>query len=128
MRLLLDTHLLLWSMGVTRRLSRTTRNLLLDPANTVLFSAASVWEIAIKSGLRRRDFKVELPGFVRALERAGFSELPISTVHAMRVAQLPDIHKDPFDRLLVAQALVEPAVLLTIDAQLRGYGPQVRVL
>ncbi|MGH8700885.1 MAG: type II toxin-antitoxin system VapC family toxin [Burkholderiales bacterium] len=128
MRLLLDTHLLLWSMGVTRRLSRTARDLLLDPANTVLFSAASVWEIAIKSSLRRRDFKVELPGFVRALKRAGFSELPVRTVHAMRVAQLPDLHKDPFDRLLVAQALVEPAVLLTIDAQLRDYGPQVRVL
>jgi PIN domain nuclease of toxin-antitoxin system len=128
MQLLLDTHLLLWSMAASRRLPRVAKELLLDPANSVSYSAASIWEIAIKSALRREDFKVDLPSLLRALGRANFTELPISAAHAMRVTVLPAIHKDPFDRLLVAQALVESSVLLTNDGQLGRYGPQVRVV
>lgn len=128
MRLLLDTHFLLWSMAASRRLSAEVREVLTDPENDVFYSAASIWEIAIKSALRRRDFRVDLPRLLRVLPRAGFAELPVSAAHAARVASLPALHKDPFDRLLVAQALVEPLVLFTNDAQLGSYGAQVRVI
>ncbi|MBI3042911.1 MAG: type II toxin-antitoxin system VapC family toxin [Betaproteobacteria bacterium] len=128
MRLLVDTHLLLWSVAASRKLPAVVRELLTEPANTVLYSAASVWEIAIKSGLRRSDFRVDLPRLLRAFSQAGFAELPVTAAHAARVGSLPDLHKDPFDRLLVAQALTEPAVLLTNDSQLDGYGTQVRVV
>ncbi|OGA01689.1 MAG: twitching motility protein PilT [Betaproteobacteria bacterium RIFCSPLOWO2_02_FULL_64_12] len=128
MRLLLDTHFLLWSMAASRRLSAEVREVLTDPENDVFYSAASIWEIAIKSALRRRDFRVDLPRLLRALPRAGFAELPVSAAHAARVASLPALHKDPFDRLLVAQALVEPLVLFTNDAQLGRYAAQVRVI
>jgi PIN domain nuclease of toxin-antitoxin system len=128
MQLLLDTHLLLWSVAASRKLPAEARELLMEPANTVLYSAASVWEIAIKAALRRRDFRVDLPRLLRAFAGAGFLELPVAAAHAARVASLPDLHKDPFDRLLMAQALIEPAVLLTNDAQLGRYGTQVRVV
>ena len=128
MRLLVDTHLLLWSMGASRRLPASARELLSDPVNAVLYSAASVWEIAIKSTLRRADFLIDLPPLLRALERAGFVELPVTASHAARVATLPELHKDPFDRMLVAQALTEPAILLTNDERLGAYGAPVRVL
>lgn len=128
MRLLVDTHLLLWSVAASRKLPAVVRELLTEPANTVLYSAASVWEIAIKSGLRRPDFRVDLPRLLRAFSQAGFAELPVTAAHAARVGSLPDLHKDPFDRLLVAQALTEPAVLLTNDARLGPYGTQVRVV
>ncbi|OGA30238.1 MAG: twitching motility protein PilT [Betaproteobacteria bacterium RIFCSPLOWO2_02_FULL_65_24] len=128
MQLLLDTHFLLWSMAASRRLPVDVREVLTDPENGVFYSAASIWEIAIKSALRRRDFRVDLPRLLRALPRAGFAELPVSAEHAARVASLPALHKDPFDRLLVAQALVEPLVLLTNDAQLGRYDAQVRVI
>ena len=128
MRLLLDTHFLLWSMAASRRLSAEVREVLTDPENDVFYSAASIWEIAIKSALRRRDFRVDLPRLLRALPRAGFAELPVSAAHAARVASLPALHKDPFDRLLVAQALVEPLVLFTNDAQLGRYAAQGRVI
>ena len=126
MRLLVDTHLLLWSMAASGKLPAAARELLKDPVNTVFYSAASVWEIAIKSALRRRNFHVDLPRFLRALSNTGFDELPVTAAHAARIASLSDLHKDPFDRLLVAQALAESAVLLTNDAQLKGYGAQVR--
>ena len=128
MQLLLDTHFLLWSMAASRRLPVDVREVLTDPENGVFYSAASIWEIAIKSALRRRDFRVDLPRLLRALPRAGFAELPVSAEHAARVASLPALHKDPFDRLLVAQALGEPLVLLTNDAQLGRYDAQVRVI
>ena len=128
MKLLLDTQILLSAAGATDQLSAAARQLLNDPLNELLFSAASFWEIAIKSALRRRDFRVDLPRLLRALPRAGFAELPVSAEHAARVASLPALHKDPFDRLLVAQALVEPLVLLTNDAQLGRYDAQVRVI
>lgn len=128
MRLLVDTHLLLWSVAASRKLPAAARDLLTDPANTVLYSAASVWEIAIKSALRRRNFRIDLPRLLRAFAQAGFEELAVTAAHAARVVSLPALHKDPFDRLLVAQALTEPAVLLTNDAQLGRYGTQIRVV
>lgn len=128
MQLLLDTHLLLWSMAASRRLPSEARELLTDTENAVFFSAASIWEIAIKSALGKRDFKVDLPGMLRALPRAGFSELPVSAAHAAAVAALPAHHKDPFDRLLVAQAMRGPLILLTNDSQLAAYGSPVRLV
>jgi PIN domain nuclease of toxin-antitoxin system len=128
MRLLLDTHVLLWAIGASHRLSPDARAWLEDPRNTVLFSAASIWEIAIKSSLGRRDFRVDLPRLVKAALDTGFLELPVSSTHAVRLEGLADLHKDPFDRLLIAQALVESALLLTNDASLSRYGPHVRVL
>ena len=128
MRILLDTHLLLWSVARSRRLPKQARALLLDAANEVFFSAASVWEVAIKSALRRRDFRVDPTVLVRALVRSGFSELPVSAAHAAGVARLPVIHGDPFDRLLVAQSVAEPMTLLTNDAMLARYGPLVQVV
>jgi PIN domain nuclease of toxin-antitoxin system len=127
MGLLLDTHLLLWSLAASRKLPTDLRDLLVDPRNTVFYSAASVWEIAIRSRLRRRDFRVNVAVLLRGASETGFVELPVSAAHAARTTTLPDLHKDPFDRLLVAQALVESAVLLTNDAQLAPYGSQVRV-
>jgi PIN domain nuclease of toxin-antitoxin system len=128
MRLLLDTHLLLWAVAASRKLPAAARNLLVAPDNDVFYSAASVWEIAINSGLGRDNFRVDLPRLLRAVSEIGFVELAITSAHAARVARLPDLHEDPFDRLLVAQALTEPAPLLTNDPQLAPYSPQVRVV
>ena len=115
-------------MASSRQLPRAARALILDAANEVFFSAASVWEIAIKSALRRRDFNADPAALVRALAQSGFSELPVTASHAARVAGLPAIHRDPFDRLLVAQSLAEPMTLLTNDTTLAGYGPFVHVV
>lgn len=128
MRLLLDTHLLLWAMAASRKLPRGARDQLLDPANEVYYSAASLWEIAIKSGLRRKDFRIDIDALVGALRESGFLELPVTAVHAVAVAKLPPIHKDPFDRLLVAQSMAEPMVLLTNDAALADYWDGVKVI
>src|SRR5918994_3027491 len=105
MRLLLDTHLLLWAAANSKRLSREARELLEDAGNDVYYSAASIWEIAIKSSLRRKDFRIELPQLLSALPEMGLIELPITAVHAAGVSSLPPIHRDPFDRLLIAQSL-----------------------
>jgi PIN domain nuclease of toxin-antitoxin system len=121
-RVLVDTHLLLWAVASSRRLPKEARSLILDAANEVFYSAASVWEIAIKSELRRRDFKANPAVLVRALAQSGFAELPVTAAHAARVAGLPAIHRDPFDRLLVAQALRLDAVLVTRDVSLASYG------
>lgn len=128
MQLLVDTHLLLWSVAASKKLPPTAREMLTDPANDVFYSAASVWEIAVKSGLGRDDFQVDMPSLLQAFVTAGFVELAITSTHAARVTSLPDLHKDPFDRLLVAQALSEPALLLTNDAQLGQYGAHVQVI
>lgn len=128
MRVLLDTHLLLWSVASSRRLPKEARSLILDAKNEVFYSAASVWEVAIKSALRRRDFKANPEMLVRALTQGGFSELPVTAAHTARVAGLPAIHRDPFDRLLVAQSLAEPMTLLTNDGALARYGPLVQVV
>lgn len=128
MRVLLDTHLLLWSVASSRRLPKEARALILDAANEVFYSAASVWEVAIKSALRRRDFKADPAVLVRALAQSGFSELPVTAAHAARVAGLPPLHRDPFDRMLVAQSLAEPMTLLTNDSVLLGYGPLIHLV
>ena len=128
MRVLLDTHLLLWAVASSERLSSEARSLLEDPGTDAFYSAASLWEIAIKATLRRKDFRVDLPLMHSALSVMGLTELPVTSEHAMRVTELPPVHRDPFDRMLVAQSLVEPMVLLTNDAILARYGPFVRVV
>ncbi len=128
MRLLVDTHLLLWAAARSRRLPKEARRLLEDPSNEVLFSAASLWEVVIKAALRKPDFTVDVAMLRPALAEMGFSELPVSGAHAERLASLPPIHKDPFDRMLVAQSLAEPLVLLTNDEVLAGYGEVVKVV
>ncbi len=128
MRLLVDTHLLLWAAADRRRLSREARILLEDPANEVLYSAASLWEIAIKAALRKSDFKVDLALLRPALLGIGFVELAVRGAHAERLMHLPPVHKDPFDRMLLAQALSEPLILLTNDTVLAGYGDFVKVV
>jgi PIN domain nuclease of toxin-antitoxin system len=129
-KLLLDTQLLLWAAGEPRRLSARTRKLLQDPNHELLFSAASLWEIAIKSSIRRDqgrdDFQVEPRLLRRGLLDNGYVELAVTSEHAVSVDVLPALHKDPFDRLLLAQAMVEGVTLLTADAQLARYGPPVR--
>lgn len=128
MRLLLDTHVMLWAAGEPDRLPPPARALLLDPGNALLFSAASLWEVAIKSGLGRADFRVD-PGLLRrGLIDNGYEELPIRAAHAVQVGALPAIHRDPFDRMLVAQALVEAVTLLTVDVVLGQYPGPIRLL
>jgi len=128
MRLLLDTHLLLWAMAASRKLPKAVKSQLLDPNNEVYYSAASLWEVAIKHDLRRKDFRIDPDSLLGALRASGFLELPVTAAHAVAVTRLPPIHKDPFDRLLVAQGMSEPMVLLTNDAVLAGYGAGVRVV
>ena len=126
MKLLLDTHLLLWAAGEPRRLSKQARTLIDDPDNELLFSAASLWEVAIKRGLGRRDFRVDARLLRRGLLDNGYSELPILSNHVVATESLPPIHKDPFDRVLVAQATVEGVTLLTIDSLVSQYpGPRL---
>ena len=126
MKLLLDTQLLLWAAGQPQRLSARAKRMLSDSRNELLFSAASLWEIAIKAGLGRDDFRVEPRVLRRALLDNGYVELPITSEHAVSVDTLPPLHKDPFDRLLIAQTLVEGITLLTADAELARYRGPVR--
>ena len=124
MKLLLDTHLLLWAAGEPKRRSKQARTLIDNPENELLFSAASLWEVAIKRGLGREDFKVDARLLRRGLLDNGYSELPIISDHVVATESLPPIHKDPFDRVLVAQATVEGVTLLTIDSLVAQYpGP-----
>lgn len=126
MKLLLDTHLLLWAAGEPSRVPVSAWTLLDDPQNELLFSAASLWEIAIKSGLGRPDFRVDPRLLRRGLLDNGYSELAISSEHAVAIKGLPPIHKDPFDRILVAQSIVEGIALLTTDPLLAQYAGSVR--
>ena len=121
MRLLLDTHLLLWAAGTPKRLSAAARRAIGSPDNSLFFSAASIWEITIKRGLGRADFVVDARLLRRGLLDNGYAELPITSEHALTIETLPQIHKDPFDRLLVAQAIVEGMILLTADASVAQY-------
>ncbi len=128
MKLLLDTQILLWAAGHPKRLSAAARKLLNDPRHELLFSAASMWEVAIKSTLGRDDFHVEPRLLRRGLLDNGYTELPITGQHAVNIDSLPDLHKRPFDRMLLAQALSEGITLVTSDAQLAEYpGPVLRV-
>ena len=126
MKLLLDTQILLWAAGQPERLSKTARKLLNDPQNELVFSAASLWEVAIKSSLGREDFRVEPRLLRRGLLDNGYVELPITSQHAVSIDGLPPLHKDPFDRLLLSQALSEGITLLTTDSALAGYPGPVR--
>jgi PIN domain nuclease of toxin-antitoxin system len=128
MKLLLDTHLLLWAAGEPRRLSKQARALIENPDNELLFSAASVWEVAIKRGLGREDFTVDARLLRRGLLDNGYSELPIISDHVVATESLPLIHKDPFDRILVAQATVEGITLLTIDSLVSQYPGPIRTV
>lgn len=126
MKLLLDTHLLLWAAGNPDRLSMEARAWIEAPENELLFSAASIWEVAIKLGLGREDFRVDVRLLRRGLLDNGYSELLVSSEHAVTLDGLPSIHKDPFDRLLVAQALIEGITLLTSDTVVAQYPGPVR--
>ena len=120
MRFLLDTRILLWAAGPYDKLSRKTRQLLDDPDNILVFSTASLWEIVIKRN-QRDDFAVDPRELRRALLDNGYEELGITSQHAFAVEDLPSLHKDPFDRMLVAQSRAEGIVLLTVDAQVLRY-------
>jgi PIN domain nuclease of toxin-antitoxin system len=124
--LLLDTHLFLWAASEPKKLSAKARTLLLDPGNQLFFSAASFWEINIKRGLERADFNVDARRLWRMLEASGYRELAVTTEHTIALNDLPQLHKDPFDRLLVAQAQVEGWLLLTADKIVAKYGESVR--
>ena len=126
MKLLLDTHLLLWAAGEPERLSPSAHGLIQDEDNELFFSAASLWEIAIKRGLGRSDFQADARLLRRGLLDNGYSELPIISDHVVAIESLPAIHKDPFDRILVAQATVEGVTLLTGDPQVAQYPGPVR--
>ncbi|MCC6532222.1 MAG: type II toxin-antitoxin system VapC family toxin [Burkholderiales bacterium] len=124
--LLLDTHLLLWAAGVPERLPAAARRLLEDPDQTLAFSAASLWEIVIKRSLKERSLQVDPRALRRGLLDGGYREIPILSEHALAVERLPLLHKDPFDRLLIAQAEVEGATLLTSDKQVAQYPGAIR--
>ncbi|MGX9938102.1 type II toxin-antitoxin system VapC family toxin [Advenella kashmirensis] len=128
MKLLLDTHLLLWSAGNPSQLSRQAVDLIKDMDNELFFSAASLWEIAIKHSLGRDDFLVDARLLRRGLFENGYKELPITGEHAVAIGSLPLLHKDPFDRILIAQATVEGFTLLTADVIVAQYpGPIKKV-
>jgi PIN domain nuclease of toxin-antitoxin system len=126
MRILLDTHILLWALAEPHRLDEETRAAIAEGADAVLFSAASIWEIAIKSQLQRSDFAVRPSAIAREARNVGFIELAVHSEAVARVADLPMLHRDPFDRLLIAQAMIEPALLYTADGQLSAYTELVR--
>jgi PIN domain nuclease of toxin-antitoxin system len=126
LKLLLDTQLLLWAAGQPERLSAAARRQIKNPKNELLFSAASLWEIAIKNSLGREDFRVEPRLLRRGLLDNDYTELPVTSQHAVNIDGLPPLHKDPFDRMLLAQALTEGITLLTSDAQLARYRGPVR--
>lgn len=118
MRLLLDTHVYIWSVMDDRKLTQAARKLILD-ADEVYVSSASIWEASIKVGLGKLE--ADIDGLVAQIEVSGFMELPVKVFHAACVRHLPDIHRDPFDRLLLAQALSEPLRLVTSDVYLSKY-------
>jgi len=122
MRLLLDTHVFLWWLADDERIGPATRHNLADPNNLVWVSAASIWEMAIKLGSGKLAIvQLEETALAELIPRAGFSELPVTARHAAAVASLPRHHSDPFDRLLIAQAKLEQATLVTADRALVDY-------
>ena len=122
MRLLLDTHIYIWAVMDDPKLTATARKLILD-ADEVFVSSASIWEASIKAGLGKLEADVNL--LVSEIQASGFAELPVRATHAAMVRDLPDIHRDPFDRLLIAQAMCEPLRLLTSDGHLGAYSDLV---
>lgn len=128
MRLLLDTHLILWAAYAPGKLSDAVRGHLENPDVDPVFSAASIWEVAIKTSLGRTDFDVDPRILRRGLLDNGYSELTVSGAHAAGVADLPAIHRDPFDRLLVSQSRLEGIVLLTNDRLVAEYGSPAQLV
>lgn len=128
MKLLLDTHLLLWAASEPQRLPVRARALLEDEKNQPVFSVASLWEVAIKASLGRDDFKADAALLRRGLIENGYLELPVAGEHAVAVAALPMLHRDPFDRILVAQAQIEGISLLTVDPLVAAYQGPIRKL
>ena len=119
MRLLLDTHILLWWATGDRKLSRKIRAAIASPENDVAVSAATFWELAIKQQLGRID--IDLADLQAAVAADGFTELPVQVAHTLRLQALPALHSDPFDRLLIAQSIEAGAPLVTQDAQILSY-------
>ncbi|RFU47889.1 type II toxin-antitoxin system VapC family toxin [Paraburkholderia sp. DHOC27] len=115
---MLDTHVYIWAVTDDRKLTRAARELILE-ADDVFASSASIWEASIKAGLGKLDAHVDF--LMSEIESSGFIELPVRASHAAMVRDLPDFHRDPFDRLLVAQALAEPLWLVTSDRHLSKY-------
>lgn len=128
MRLLLDTHILIWALATTARLSDEAKNLISAPGNQIYFSAVSIWEIAIKARLGRVSFAFEPDRILLAAEAGGWTELPVRAAEALQVRHLPQHHGDSFDRLLIVQATAAGAILLTSDAALPAYSPLVRLV
>ena len=128
MRLLVDTHVLLWAVAQPDRLPASSRKSLESPDNEVFFSAASIWELSIKLQIRRISLAVLPEEIAEAALRMGFEELSVTAAHAAGVRRLPLHHRDPFDRLLIAQAIHEPARLLTADRVLAQYSDLVEVV
>ncbi|MDY6930107.1 MAG: type II toxin-antitoxin system VapC family toxin [Pseudomonadota bacterium] len=128
MNLLLDTHILLWAAAEPFKLSPKATALTSNEDNRLYFSAASLWEVVIKNGLGRPDFRVDPHLLRRGLVDNGYSELPITSQHTLAASHLPDIHKDPFDRILVAQAETEGFLLITSDELVARYPGPVRLV
>lgn len=128
MKLLLDTHILLWAAGHPEKLSASAREMLVDTRNSLFFSAASLWEIVIKRSLDRDDFKVDPIRLRKMLVINDYSELPVTSGHVLRVEALPFLHQDPFDRILIAQARSEGMLLLTVDSAVIEYGEAVKAV
>ncbi|MEW6414081.1 MAG: type II toxin-antitoxin system VapC family toxin [Pseudomonadota bacterium] len=128
MVLLLDTHVLLWTLDAPERLPQDIAAQIESPETTVYFSAASIWEIAIKTALGKVDFQYSPEDIAQAAKDTGLVELPVSAAHAAKVARLPLHHRDPFDRLLIAQILLLPAQLITADSVLPPYSELVRLI
>ncbi len=126
MNLLLDTHLLIWSASQNPKLSPKARLLISDLSNQLWFSTASLWETAIKSALKRPDFSIEVGQLRAGLLANGYREIAVEGRHVLAFRDLKPLHRDPFDRLLVAQARSEGMTLLTSDRQLAAYGDMVR--
>ena len=128
MKFLLDTHILIWAAISPHKISPELASLLSDPSNHLYFSSASIWEISIKESLGKSDFKVSSKKLNDGLIENGYKEIKVSALHTMEVIKLPFIHRDPFDRILVATAIWENMPLLTNDSTLSPYHSLVRVL
>jgi PIN domain nuclease of toxin-antitoxin system len=127
-RLLLDTHILLWTIAESRRLSAAARALIGDAGSEITFSVVTLWEVAIKTSRDRDDFHVDVGSLRRQLLDNRFAELAVSGAHAAALAALPRLHKDPFDRMLVAQATVEGVTLVTGDPVVAKYPGPIRLV
>ena len=126
--ILLDTHVLLWAAYTPARLSAAVQGMLLDPNNTLCFSVVSLWEVTIKRGLDRPDFQIDAGVLRQGLLANGYVERAIEGRHALHVGSLPNIHRDPFDRMLVAQAAVDAMILVTADKLVASYDPSIQLI